>query len=572
MYQLIFTLILAISLISCQPAQHDHNKQSSDTQAIESSKLALRLESHMSFLASDLLKGRQTASHEYNIAASYVATQLQSYGLKPAGENDGWYQQVPFVTSSLVKDSMKFSVVGPNEQFEFNYVDDYIISANPHSTSSLVTAELVFVGYGIESDSLNHHDYSNLDVNNKIAVMLSGRPSSFPSEQGAHLSSGATKAQTAVANGAIGIIRLETPMSAKRFPFKRAKNYAYRDNFKWKSSDGKVSGSFEQLKGGALLSMVSAKRLFNAGGHDLDAIYTQLDNNEVPNGFEMGVQATLESQSTHETTYSPNVVAILEGSDPVLKSEYVVYSAHLDHVGDDYHGDEKHGDDKLNNGALDNASGVSIMLETARRFSLNQQPKRSILFVAVTGEEKGLLGSSYYAENATVPVQQMVANINLDMPLILYPFEDVVAFGSEHTTLANHVEKAAAKQGITLSPDPMPEQSIFVRSDHYSFVKKGIPSIFLMPGFKSKDPNIDGAKVFKEFLKEHYHKPSDDLNLGINYQAGAVFTVVNYDIGNEVANAKSKPRWHEGDYFGDLFAGNQDANEEDTLKQRLKTK
>ena len=182
------------------------------------------------------------------------------------------------------------------------------------------------------------------------------------------------------------------------------------------------------------------------------------------------------------------------------------------------------------------------------------KPKRSVLFVVVTGEEKGLLGSSYFANNPTIPVTQLVANVNLDMPLILYPFADVIAFGSTHSTLGQIVATAAKKIDIELSEDPMPEQALFTRSDHYSFVKAGIPSVFLMTGFKSTDENIDGGAVFGDFLKNHYHQHSDEITLPINYQAAANFALVNMMIGLEIANQAERPTWHSGDFFGLTFA------------------
>jgi Zn-dependent M28 family amino/carboxypeptidase len=230
----------------------------------------------------------------------------------------------------------------------------------------------------------------------------------------------------------------------------------------------------------------------------------------------------------------------------------VVFSAHLDHIGVNTNGNNE---DKINNGALDNASGVSILLETARLMAnRTEKPKRSVLFVVVTGEERGLLGSSYFANNPTVPVMQMVANVNLDMPMILYPFADVIAFGSTHSSLADAVTKAAQKIDISLSPDPMPEEALFTRSDHYSFVKAGIPSVFLMTGFKSKDPAFDGGKEFGNFLKNHYHQHSDEISLPINYDAAANFAEVNLMIGLEIANGDNRPSWNKDDFFGKTFA------------------
>ena len=265
----------------------------------------------------------------------------------------------------------------------------------------------------------------------------------------------------------------------------------------------------------------------------------------------MPVSIDFSKRSEHKTISSPNVAAILEGSDPRLKNEYVVYSAHSDHIGIA----KTVKKDKINNGAMDNASGTSVLLETARLFSqMPERPKRSILFVAVTAEEKGLLGSDYFAQNPTVAKDAMVANVNLDMPILTYEFNDVIAFGADHSDLKESVSLAAEKIGLTLSPDPWPEQALFTRSDHYSFVKQGVPSVFLVPGLQSADPAIDGSKKFGEFLGTNYHKPGDDFNQPFNWKAATKFAEVNYYIGLTLANQEERSRWNEGDFFGDTFS------------------
>jgi Zn-dependent M28 family amino/carboxypeptidase len=187
-------------------------------------------------------------------------------------------------------------------------------------------------------------------------------------------------------------------------------------------------------------------------------------------------------------------------------------------------------------------------------FSLmDKAPKRSILFVAVTGEEKGLLGSDYYAKNPTVPVGSMVANVNLDMPILTYEFADVIAFGAEHSDLKTSVALAAEKIGLSLSPDPWPDQALFTRSDHYSFVKQGVPAVFLVPGLQSADPQIEGSEQFDLFLQTNYHKPGDDFSQAFNWKAATKFTEVNYHIGLTLAQQRERPKWNEGDFFGDTF-------------------
>lgn len=242
----------------------------------------------------------------------------------------------------------------------------------------------------------------------------------------------------------------------------------------------------------------------------------------------------------------PNVIGVIPGSDPVLKDEYVVISAHLDHIGKAEFG----GGDVIYNGAMDNASGVATMLEAARAFTTDgKPPRRSIMFVALAAEEQGLLGSSYLARHPLVGEGRMVANVNLDMPILLYDFQDVVAFGAEHSTMGPIVAAAAAKMGVTLSPDPVPSQKLFFRSDQYSFVKEGVPSVFLVTGFKN-----GGEKAFRDFEKSHYHNVSDDLSLPFDWNAGAKFAKLNYLIAREIADGDQAPRWYAGNTYGDRYA------------------
>jgi Zn-dependent M28 family amino/carboxypeptidase len=223
--------------------------------------------------------------------------------------------------------------------------------------------------------------------------------------------------------------------------------------------------------------------------------------------------------------------------------------AHLDHEGVD---EKAEGADKIYNGAMDNAAGVATMLEVARAFASNgTKPKRTILFAAVTAEEDGLLGSDYLARHPLPGGGKVVSVVNLDMPVLLYDFTDVTAFGAEHSTMGPLVEAAAGKYGVKLSPDPMPEENLFVRSDHYSFVKQGVPSVFLVTGFAN-----GGEKIFKDFLKTHYHKVSDQADLPFNWQAGAKFAQVNYAIAREIANAPEAPKWYADSPFGTQYAKN----------------
>lgn len=239
---------------------------------------------------------------------------------------------------------------------------------------------------------------------------------------------------------------------------------------------------------------------------------------------------------------------MIEGSDPTLKAQTIILSAHLDHIG--IKPNAKPGEDAINNGALDNASGIATLLEVARGFKNSKvRPKRSIVLLAVTAEEKGLVGSDYFAVHPTVKKADIAANVNLDMPVLLYPFSDVIAFGSDRSTIGEVVKHAAGRVGIGVSPDPLPEEGLFTRSDHYRFVEQGVPSVFLMTGFQN-----GGEKAFTTFLKTNYHNPADDLKQPIDYTAAARFALVNYEIARELANTPVRPTWKKGDFFGAAFA------------------
>jgi Zn-dependent M28 family amino/carboxypeptidase len=550
--KLLLTLTICLSLAACDQSPTKSATDKSSAAAVEIN-LENNLQAHIEFLADDYLLGRDTGSKQYEIAARYVASHFKQFGMKPAGDNNTWFQSVPFIKSQVDKSSIRFNLHTNGADQSLSYPDEFIMGSNPNSSEDSVTAQLVFVGYGINSPELKHNDYADIDVKDKIVVLLSGKPQSFPSEIGAHVSSGDEKSRHAAEQGAIGIIALHTPQRDKVRTYEKILPFIGKPSFHWQKADGTAAGTQAALKVNAYLSKAAGVKLFKAANADLEKIFAEIEAEQIPQAFSMDLEVSMQRKTKHDKVKSSNVAGIVEGSDPVLKNEYVVYSAHLDHIGT---GGMVKDDDHINNGALDNSSGTAVMLETARQFSLQKKPKRSILFLAVTGEEKGLLGSEYFATNPTVAKDAMVANINLDMPLILYPFADVIAFGSEHSTLAGYVSRAAKAQGLKLSPDPMPEQNIFVRSDHYSFVKQGIPSIFLVPGFESKQEGIDGQKVFQDFFVEHYHQPTDDAHLPINYSAGATFARVNFQIGTEIANDENKPSWNENNFFGDTFSKN----------------
>jgi Zn-dependent M28 family amino/carboxypeptidase len=299
----------------------------------------------------------------------------------------------------------------------------------------------------------------------------------------------------------------------------------------------------------ALIAPTKGSVLFDGAPRSYEQVRQEAAKG-TPKGFPLAVSLELAQASRHERRTSSNVAALLEGSDSSLGAEYVVMLGHLDHEGI---GVPVEGD-RIYNGALDNAAGIAGLLEAARSLAGQETaPRRSILFLAVTAEEKGLIGSEYFAHYPTVPRDRIVAAVNLDMPVLTYDFTDVVAFGAEHSSLKGTVEAALVDEGLTLTPDPMPDQAIFTRSDHYSLVQQGIPSIFLTTGWNTPSGKGEGGKAFHAFLSTNYHRPSDDMTLPLNFAAGAKFARVNARILLAIANADERPRWNDRDFFGTLF-------------------
>ena len=505
----------------------------------------------VSFLADDMLEGRDTGSRGHEIAARYVASRFEALGLKPGGDEGSWYQRVTFQQTDPGSTPGSVAITAPGGRTQsWTHGTDVLVGLSPNEPKLDISAPLVFVGYGIENKKLGINDYAGLDVKGKIVVTLRGFPKGLPSEEAAHAS--ATKAQAAEAHGAIGMVSVGTILSMKTRPWAQSVHFADEPSFAWVGADGKAFDEAPGIRITAALNEPAAQALFDGAPQTLAAIRATADKaGGRPKGFALKTRIRIQSDSVTKRVTSPNVVAILPGSDPTLKAEYVVLSAHLDHIGiSPARPDDKPGTDRINNGALDNAAGVATMLEVARAAATAPvAPRRSLIFLASTAEEKGLLGADYFARHPSVPISAIVGNVDLDMPLLLYRFTDVTAFGADHSTLGPIVAKAVAPMGVTLSPDPMPAQTIFVRSDHYMFVKQGVPAVFLATGFAN-----GGEKHWEKFLGGAYHHPDDDMNQKIDWEAGARFSDANYRIMRAMADADTPPLWYAKDFFGDTFA------------------
>jgi len=506
---------------------------------------------HMTFLADDMLEGRATGTRGYQLAARYVAAQFDALGLEPGG-TEGWFQPVPFRRTELIHAQSSVTLMRDGLETRLRY-GEFIMSGDALRAQSAVSAPVVFAGHGVTAPEYQHDDYKNVDARGKIVAVVRGAPPRFSNDERAYYSWSYMKAKTAVEHGAIGILLIRNRHDERMAPWERGVRQSKLPRFEWLEPSGEPHHVFSEILGQASLSRSAAERLFAGAAASLDSVLDRCETGRSVS-FVLPTSARIESRSRMTDTQSPNVIGLLRGSDPKLAGEFLIYSGHLDHIGIS----EPTNGDSINNGAFDNASGIASMLEVARAFRrLGHPPRRSILFLATTGEEKGLLGADYYAEHPTVPIADVVANVNLDMFVMAYPVADLVAFGAEHSSLGPMVRDPAARNRFEISPDPAPEEVVFIRSDQFPFVRKGVPALFITAGAKSLDPAVNGDQVGEEWIKTRYHAPGDDLAQPIDYDSGARFARVNFLLGWNVAQANGRPKWNAGDFFGKKFGADR---------------
>lgn len=508
---------------------------------------ARRIRADVEFLADDLLEGREAATRGYDLAARYAAAALKAAGYAPGADDGTYFQQVPLIESTPTASSMRMTVNGATTDVPLP--DEGLVGASSARATADVSAPVVFVGFGVTALEFTHDDYAGLDVKGKIVAMLANAPASLPGEPRAYYASGDHKLKNAADRGAVAVVTLLGPDDVKRFPWAQVKSYFGRPALTWANPDGSPGPTERRLLAAGTLNPEGSARLF-AGSTLTFEQALESARRGVPGGAALAATVTMTSATSHKRVSSPNVVGVLRGSDPSLAATSVVLTAHLDHTGVMPSGEG----DRINNGAYDNAAGSAIVLEVARALAAQPvRPKRSVVVVLVTAEEKGLLGSDYFAHHPVKAAGRMVANVNLDMPVFMAASSDLVAFGSENSTLDAVVRTAVARFGYTLSPDPMPEENLFVRSDQYSLVKQGVPAVYLMPGFAAIDPAVNGQQVFGGFLASHYHQPSDDLSLPMDLKAVERFTRANLAVVQAIADDPVDPSWKPGNFFGTMF-------------------
>ena len=503
------------------------------------------VKAHVALLGGDLYEGREAGSRGYELAAEYVSTQFKVLGLTP-GNGDSYYQKVPFIASHIVPGTRALNVTSEKGETSFETYTEFTSNARLGGDEVSVTAPLVFVGYGVNAPLVERNDYEGVDLEGKIAVVVNGAPEALGSEKRAfYRSTRYHKFVELEKRGAVGVIGLQhRQISSEGAAVRGSKTR----KFWWTDEHDHPKHAFEDIGFESFMLETGARKLFENSPVSFDEMAAQIEAEDYT-PFEMGMSATISHQQKQSVTDSKNVVGILEGSDPELRDEYVILSAHLDGVG---MGPD--GEDRIYNGFYDNASGIGVMIEVARALvNSPDRPRRSIIFLATTGEEKGLLGADFFANNPTVPVESIVADVNMDMAIFLWRLQDVVAFGAQHSTMAETVARAVEKAGVEVSPDPFPERGYFTRSDQFPFVQQGVPAVFLATGFKTPEDGVDPEALYNNFMQTHYHGPTDDQNLRFDTWSAAKVAEVNYYISLEIANADDRPRWKKDDFFGDMY-------------------
>ena len=511
---------------------------------------ATRIEADVRTLADDRMQGRETGTAGFDLAAAHVAERFAEAGLAPGGDDGSWFQEVPLLRATLVPEGARLAVQLDGRSVALTFQDQFLPMANFNAADAQVDAPAVFVGQAIHAPGLGHDDFAGLDLHGKVAVMFGGAPERFDDTRRAFHASLDEKLRSVAERGAVAAVLVGTAADEVRTPWARSAAAWDRPAMRLRDADGRGLDTHAALQVVARVSASAADTLF-AGGQRSAAQLAERARSGQAGGFDMPVRLSLAVRTRVESFDSRNVVGVLRGRDPVLADEVVVHTAHLDHVGT---GIEVDGD-AIYNGALDNALGVAIMTEAARELATaGEAPRRSQAFVAVTAEEQGLLGSRWFARNPPAG-GTFVANINLDMPVLTAPSRDVVPIGVEHSSLDAVVRDAARDLGVRVSPDPFPEEATFVRSDQFSFVREGIPAVYLDGGIEPADPERDPKVSSTWFMRNCYHRPCDQADLPIEYGDAARLARLSARIARGIGDADARPTWNAGDFFGERFGG-----------------
>jgi hypothetical protein len=503
----------------------------------------MTIRNHIAYLADDKLLGRKPGTEGYQLAVDYVVNEFKKMGVQPAGD-PGQYTQKLILRNTKVdnKTAKVFLSDAEGNVDSLSFGIDFLPYANPLSQNASGEGKLVFVGYGVDILGF-YSDYEGIDVKGKVVVFLTGVPDGIPaSTLISHFTSPGNKLNIAAEKGAIGAIlaypinsfQNSNPVIQSNVALNPEKTIAFGRGF-----NGNLD--FALTANSALIN-----RLFLNSGKSLDEVSNAIKSRK-NSSFEFPFSLAASYSNSFTEFESENVIGLIPGTDPKLKNEYVVHSAHLDHVGIGRAVDG----DSIYNGAHDNASGVAALLEIARIYAKgNAKPKRSILIVMVTAEEMGLIGSSYFASYPTVPKSSIVANVNTDMPTVIAPLLSIVPLGAEHSSVMGNVKFAADYLGLEVETDPEPEQNRFVRSDQYSFVVNGIPALHIKYGTKSNIQGFDMDAFIKSWRAKYYHQSADGMDGFFDFAAAKTYVHLNFLISYSIAQTPKRPTWNAGDLFG----------------------
>ena len=493
--------------------------------------------SHVEALANDAMKGRQTGSPEHRKAAEYVAAQFEKAGLKPAGVN-GYLQPVTFDVRKIVESKSSLELVRNGRAERLTLGEDAFITLRVDPAPS-VDAPLVFAGYGLTVPENHFDDLAGLDLKGKIIVTINGGPESLPGNLRAHYGAAVERQTFLEKAGVIGLVTIQNPKTSD-IPWPRTALSRFQESM---SLADPSLVDMKSVKIAVTVNAAHADKWLAGSGHTIAELLALADAGKPLPRFPLTASLRAKATVERRQVESQNVVGVLPGSDPALKNEYVALSSHLDHLGV---GEPIDGD-AIYNGAMDDASGIASLLDIAESMKESKTAlKRSLLFVAVTAEEKGLLGSRYFAAHPTVNASALVADLNIDMYLPLYPMRLLTVYGLTESDLGDDVRRVAASMKVEIQDDPAPQRNVFVRSDQYNFIRRGIPAVMIAFGYKKGSPE-EGLE--KAWLEHRYHAPSDDLKQPLDPKAAAAYNRFMLQLATMVANDPARPHWKPGSFF-----------------------
>lgn len=495
---------------------------------------------HVRFLADDKLEGRLTGTRGYRAAAAYVVDRFKEYGLEPAGV-EGYLQPVRFDVQRVIAGKSSLALVRDGKVEPLALGSDALLSSrNPQP--AVVEAQLVFVGYGLHLPEAGYDDLAGLDLAGKVLVYIYGGPKGISGNLQAHARSSRELTRTFERAGAVGAIGMLNP-KAMDLPWERMALAASQPGMRLAEA---ALQDTDKPFFGAAFNAAAADKLFAGSGHTIAELLALADAAKPLPRFPLPATVRAKIVTMTEQVEAPNVAGILRGGDPALRDQVVVLSAHLDHLGI---GEPIDGD-RIYHGAMDNASGVASILEIARVLHQaaehGQRPRRSIMFLAVCAEEKGLLGSRYFAAHPTVPPHQLVADLNIDMFLPIHPLHFLTVEGLEESSLGDDAKTVGTAAGIEVVPDRYPDENDFVRSDQYSFIREGVPALAFSFGQAPGSPEEREVRVW---LGRRYHAPSDDVNQPVDLAAAARFNQIILDLAKRVADEPERPAFQKDSFF-----------------------